>query len=262
MNDQKAKKESSADIGNNYGQNYLQWKSWGNDTFGTLDKSDARYFCSEIKRTKQIFPKQSKVLEIGFGNGSFLTYALNNGWDICGTEANNNLVDLARNLGFNVTSADDLSHFSSNTFDLIVAFDVLEHIPQDFIPEFFKETKRLLKDGGFFIARFPNGDSPFGLINQNGDITHITTIGSGKARFFAAKEHMRLVYIGGEAKPLMGVGALHFLHRVATFPVKALINIFVNAVFFPRSNIDFCSSNLTVIYQADKRTPQNIDNLY
>ena len=56
----------------------------------------------------------------------------------------------------------DLSNLKGDNYDLIVAFDVLEHIPQEDLPS-FKKVQRLLKEDGSFIARFPNCDSPFGL---------------------------------------------------------------------------------------------------
>jgi SAM-dependent methyltransferase len=130
-----------------------------------------------------------------------------------------------------------------------VAFDVLEHIPQNELPNFINEVKRILKNGGFFISRFPNGDSPFGLINQNGDTTHLTTIGSGKAYFFAAQCDMDVVFVGGEAQPLLGTSLLHFAHRLIALPIKKALHLITNLIFFPRSNISFYSTNLTMIYK-------------
>jgi hypothetical protein len=44
------------------------------------------------------------------------------------------------------------------------------------IVDFKLDVKRVLKPGGRFIARCPNGDSPFRLVNQNGDVTQVTSI--------------------------------------------------------------------------------------
>lgn len=234
-----------------YGESYLKWKAWGAE-FANLKKTEAAYFKAEIDRTDHKFPEKSKVLEIGFGNGKFLKYAREKGWDIFGTEVNEALVDAAQEAGFVANHTDNLSNFKDDTFDLIIAFDVLEHIPQDFLPIFITEIKRVLKDGGYFIARFPNGDSPLGLINQNGDVTHVTTIGSGKAHYFANKANMKVVFVGGEAQPLLGTSCFYFMHQIFTYPIKKTINLFVNLIFFPRQNVEFCSPNLTMIYQAIK----------
>lgn len=124
----------------------------------------------------------------------------------------------------------------------------MEHIPQNSLTEFINEVKRVLKVGGVFIARVPNGDSPFGLLNQNGDVTHITTIGSGKAHYFAKKCAMQVVFLGGEAQPVSGNTLLGVTHRIISLPIKKLLHIVTNLIFFPRSTISFYSSNLTLIF--------------
>ncbi len=140
------------------------------------------------------------MLEIGFGNGTFLKYAQQKEWDVYGTEINNELVGIAKESGFNVRQSKTVACFKDNTFDLVLAFDVLEHIPQDNLLDFLIEVKRVLKNGGFFIARFPNGDSPFGLKIQNGDVTHITSIGSGKVYYLGTATNMKVFFLLG-AKP-------------------------------------------------------------
>jgi SAM-dependent methyltransferase len=235
-----------------YGTDYLKWKAWHEIKFGTRTRLDAKYFAAELKKTKATFALKSKVLEIGFGTGSFLTHGKEQKWEMFGTEVNNDLVERARRRGFNVFHTGDLRTFSDSIFDLIVAFDVLEHIPQDQLGDFLDEIKRVLKSGGYFIARFPNGDSPFGLINQNGDITHVTTIGSEKAKFLAARLGVEVVYLGGEAHPLSGTSLLMFSHRLVALPIRALINLLVNLMFIPRANIAFCSANLIMILKISK----------
>ena len=249
MTRQTPQETNSEDLKDSYGDDYLKWKNWGNIEFAKLNKSESAYFTAEIKRTNQEFPKKSKVLEIGFGNGGFLKYAIEKGWDVFGTELNEVLVNVAQKHEFNVIQTDNLSSFEDDSFDLVVAFDVLEHIPQDAIPNMITEVKRILKRDGFFIARFPNGDSPFGLIYQNGDVTHITTIGSGKIYYFAAKTNMKVVFAGGAAQPLLGCSLVSFVHRIFALPIKKAINLFVNLTFFPHANMEFCASNLTMIYK-------------
>ena len=233
-----------------YDSNYLKWKNWEqSSSFGKLKKEEETYFAAELRRTNNIFSQDSKVLEIGFGNGSFLKFAKNKKWDIFGTEINENLVKVAFESGFNVRLSDNLLAYNENIFDLVVAFDVLEHIPQNDLLNFISEVKRILKKGGFFIARFPNGDSPFGLPNQNGDITHLNVIGSGKIGYLAAKCDMDVVFVGGEAQPLFGTGLLNFVHRLIALPIKKALHLVTNLIFFPGSNISFYSSNLILIYK-------------
>jgi cyclopropane fatty-acyl-phospholipid synthase-like methyltransferase len=67
------------------------------------------------------------------------------------------LVEIAKQNGFNVLQTYNLECFAENMFDLVAAFDVLEHIPQDKLLDFLTQIKRILKNDGVFIARFPNG---------------------------------------------------------------------------------------------------------
>jgi SAM-dependent methyltransferase len=245
--------------GQSYGDNYLKWKSWGGQAFGQLTKSEGSYFSAELRRSGSVPPGGASVLEIGFGNGSFLAYAKRNNWNISGTEVNSALVEVAIRHGFNAIYAEDLRAFPDNTFDLVVAFDVLEHLSQENIAAYMAEVQRILNDKGVFVARFPNGDSPFGLRAQNGDITHVTAIGSGKVRYFAAAANMELEFIGGVAQPIVGTTALGTLHAILAVPIKAVLNALINAIFFPRENVAFCSSNLTAICRANK-TPLPLNN--
>jgi 2-polyprenyl-3-methyl-5-hydroxy-6-metoxy-1,4-benzoquinol methylase len=235
------------ELGQTYGDEYLNWKTWEDSQFGKLKKTKSAYFSAEIKRANKVFSKKSTVLEIGFGNGEFLNYARENDWDICGTEANKALVEIANKYGFNAKHSEDLSLFEDSTYDLIVAFDVLEHIPQERLPNFILDISRVLKNDGVFLARFPNGDSPFGLINQNGDATHLTTLGSNKIKYFAAKANMQVIFVGGEVQPIIGTSPKTFIHRAITLPIQMLLNLFVNLIFFPHGYVEFCSSNLTII---------------
>jgi len=246
----KYKKNRISEPEHTYGEEYLNWKTWEGNQFGNLKKTKSAYFSAEIKRTTKVFSKESKVLEIGFGNGEFLKYAQDNDWEIFGTEANKALVDIANKNGFKAIHTEDLSSFEDNTFDLIVAFDVLEHIPQEILPKIILDISRVLKSDGVFISRFPNGDSPFGLINQNGDVTHLTTIGSNKIKYFAAKANMQVVFVGGEAQPIIGTSPKTFIHRAITLPIQMLLNLFVNLIFFPHDHVEFCSSNLSVILKG------------
>ena len=136
-----------------YDSSYLKWKSWDEKyQFGDLSPKQYAYYKAEIKRSCASLPKSSKVLEVGFGSGSFLSYAKRKKWDVCGTEVNKHLVETGIRSGFDVILSDNLKPFGDDTFTLVVAFDVLEHIHKDDLIQFFAEIKRVLKSGGVFIA--------------------------------------------------------------------------------------------------------------
>lgn len=229
----------------NINSNYVHWKKWSAFNFAKINSEDRRYFDSELKNFARSQSSSNHVLEIGFGNGKFLQYCLDNGWTVVGTEINPLLVEIAQENGFNAICSSDLSELSANQFDFVAAFDVLEHVPQEQIIFFLQQIHRVLKNNGSCILRFPNGDSPFGLANQNGDVTHVSTIGSEKIHYFACKTSLKLICCRGECEPLIGATFLKTIRRSISIFFKKIINLFIWFVFYKKRN--YCSDNLIVI---------------
>ncbi len=233
-----------------YRQEYLDWKGWTAAGFARLTAGARRYFDAELRRTNLPLGAPLGVLEIGFGNGEFLAYARTRGWQIAGTELNPELVELARANGFHAICAGSLGEFPDAGFDIVVAFDVLEHIPQASMLEFLHDVVRVLKPGGIFLARFPNGDSPFGLLTQNGDVTHVSVIGSGKVEYFAKELRATIVFVGGEAEPVLVGNYRKSLYRLFAIPVRRFLNSAIRAIFFPSLRVAFCSANMVVVLRT------------
>lgn len=236
-----------------YGEQYLRWKGWDPGAFARLDSRQAADFRAMLRKTASNLPAESPVLEIGFGNGIFLEYGRRQRWTMQGTEANAGLVERARREGFASTQCETLSGFTGEQFGLVAAFDVVEHIALADLPGFLGEVRRVLRPGGVFLARFPNGDSPFGRHIQNGDITHQTCIGSIRARYLATQAGFEVTYLGMEPQALLA-GPAHTPHRLFAVPVKRLMNAFLNLVFSPRDPLPFCSPNLVMALRKPDRT--------
>lgn len=109
-----------------------------------------------------------RILEIGFGDGGFLDWAASAGHEVVGFEIRPVAVDAARSRGHEayVGSAEIAP------VDLIVALDVLEHLSDKQLLDFFASADRHLLPEGRIVARFPNGSSPFFGPFQYGDRTH------------------------------------------------------------------------------------------
>jgi 2-polyprenyl-3-methyl-5-hydroxy-6-metoxy-1,4-benzoquinol methylase len=163
--------EPAADSANLYG-GYSQWKQWDGD-FQASDR-DARYFAAEFSG---IALSAKRVLEIGFGNGSFLAWAKAQGALVAGTEIDEAMLSRAREKGFvALPPALDALAAGTQRFDIVVAFDVFEHWEIQTLIANLRHITSLLDAGGIVLARFPNGHSPFGRVHQHGDITHKTTL--------------------------------------------------------------------------------------
>jgi SAM-dependent methyltransferase len=229
-----------------YDDGYVEWKQWEDGSFAVVSTREACDFAANVRKAGRPVPAGSRVLEIGFGNGVFLGFGRSRGWQMHGTELNPALVERARQNGFAATRTETLAPFRAGEFDMVAAFDVMEHIPLDALPHFLDGVQRVLRPGGLYIARFPNGDSPFGRHLQNGDITHRTAIGSIRARYLATQAGLETVYVGHEVRALWA-GMAHTPHRLFAVPMLKLMNGFLNFLISPRDPLPFCSPNLVLI---------------
>ena len=171
--------------------NYAAWKQW-EGTFAPTDR-ESRYFVAEFRG---IPLRGKRVLEIGFGNGSFLAWAKGEGADVAGIEINAEMREAARRHGFETFDV-SLAGLAARgaRYDLVVAFDVLEHWDTSELVENFRAIRALLVDGGLFLSRFPNGQSPFGRVFQHGDFSHRSTLSTYKIEYLAGVTGMEIVRI-------------------------------------------------------------------
>lgn len=212
-----------------YDANYLEWKNWGEENFAQLSLQDRLYFEKEVFSRCQL-PQNASLLEIGYGKGSLLGLAKEKGLTPYGTEINPELIRIAQNKGFKVSSSVD--QLPKNHFDVAVAFDLIEHIPQNEIEKLLASIRDALKPGGTLVLRFPNGDSPFGRIFQHGDVTHLTTLGRYKIEYFAKLVGLKLEFIGNPARVYPDSGVLKSLKRFVGYALKAFIEKTLGKLYF------------------------------
>lgn len=181
-----------------YDSQYAYWKGWEEADFGRYDPDIVRYYDAEVFARRA--PTGLRFLEIGFGNGAMLAYARDRGCQVCGVELNPELVQRAKTAGFDVF--DNISKIDDGQkFDVIVAFDVLEHLEQGEIAGFLRSVSNFIAADGLFILRFPNADSPLSGAYQHGDISHITQIGGEKLRYYCRLADLNIDYLGRPATP-------------------------------------------------------------
>jgi 2-polyprenyl-3-methyl-5-hydroxy-6-metoxy-1,4-benzoquinol methylase len=171
---------------------YADWKNWRGE-FAPSDR-EARYFAAELA---DIPLAGKRVLEIGFGNGSFLAWAKSLGAEVVGTEIDAVMIEHARARGFDARPASLEALAAANErFDLVVAFDVLEHWDKPTLVASLTQLAGLLHSGGQVLARFPNGQSPFGRVHQYGDLTHRTVLSASSILQLANMTDFVVVRVG------------------------------------------------------------------
>jgi 2-polyprenyl-3-methyl-5-hydroxy-6-metoxy-1,4-benzoquinol methylase len=162
--------------------NYVAWKGWQPDL--PIPLHTIAYYEAEIP--DYLRRPRTRLLEIGFGSGTFLDWARSQDLEVTGLEIIQPLVEQAASRGHRVFNYDLSSKedqpppFSNDLFDGIIAFDVFEHLDTDSIAYSLKRLSPHLSESGIILLRFPNGDSPFSLHFQNGDYTHKTWLNRSK----------------------------------------------------------------------------------
>jgi SAM-dependent methyltransferase len=215
-------------------QDYENWKDWKKVTFGSFTPIDIAYFTAELKRTGIDLNKPVRLYEIGFGNGAFAGYAQSLGYQYSGSEVNQALIERARNFGLPVYEhgiKQVIDSAGPDTYDAIVAFDVLEHLELAEIKNFLIDARVLLKEGGTVLARLPSGDSPFGRAIFHGDITHKTTLGSSAVRQLAQQTGYEVIDIGPPKLPILGVGFIRGIRRSVIRLAQSIASKLINLVF-------------------------------
>ena len=76
-----------------YNGNYYRWKSWKTEEFGSISEFEFGYYNKLFKRFSLNTKKNFSILEIGFGNGSFLEFSRKNKFNVEGIEVNKILLN-------------------------------------------------------------------------------------------------------------------------------------------------------------------------
>jgi 2-polyprenyl-3-methyl-5-hydroxy-6-metoxy-1,4-benzoquinol methylase len=103
-------------------------------------------------------PTSNRLLDVGCGNGQFLTVAQSAGWKCHGVDFDPKAVERAKGYGCQVALGSlEQQLFPGDFFDAITLSHVIEHIhrPKDLL----KECVRVLKPGGTLWVATPNAAS-------------------------------------------------------------------------------------------------------
>ena len=128
----------------------------------------------------KFFPadKSVKILDLGCSYGLFLNTCKRCGYsNYEGIDLDNEAVGYAsKEMDLkNIFQGDIFNFLDSrphNTYDIITAFNILEHIKKERVVDLLKLIFGKLKPGGRIFIEVPNGDSPIGIHTFYSDLTH------------------------------------------------------------------------------------------
>ena len=112
-----------------------------------------------LRLVRRYFNQPGRVLDVGCATGSFLAALRDAGWQTEGVEFSAYAADYARQRhGLEVTTGELADgRFPDGRFDLVIFWDVLEHIRQP--RQTLQEAARIAKPGGALLLTLPNPDS-------------------------------------------------------------------------------------------------------
>lgn len=126
---------------------FQSWQSWSKKLIAWLLRYQMR-----IPPPRQ---GQRRVLDVGCGNGTYLLWLRELGWECYGNEIDTGAVIEARQAGLDVFHGDlQQAGYPVESFDIINFSSVLDHTADPLGN--LREAFRLLKPGGEIIAHCPN----------------------------------------------------------------------------------------------------------
>lgn len=227
---------------------YIEWKDWGAGDFGCCGADQQVYYLQELRASGIGSVRGLRVGELGYGNGPFAGWVKKAGGSWVGREAIPELQQRAIDAGFDVIAPDvALSRlWGPDSLDLIVAFDVIEHLEVGAIRSFLDEARKALRPSGLLILRLPSGDSPFSSAIYRGDLTHRTLLGSSAVRQLAGEIGLEVSQIRSPVLPMSGHGVIRVVRRAAVRAAQALVFGFVRTVLMGNASA-IVSPNMIVV---------------
>jgi 2-polyprenyl-3-methyl-5-hydroxy-6-metoxy-1,4-benzoquinol methylase len=120
--------------------------------------------------------RKAAILDVGCGQGQLIRLIERDGFaNVSGIDLSAEQVALARKLGTERVVERDLFELAAaepGTYDVVIAIDVVEHFDRADVQRAFQAFSDLLKPGGRFILRTPNGVSPYAGRILFSDLTH------------------------------------------------------------------------------------------
>ncbi|MDJ0849933.1 MAG: class I SAM-dependent methyltransferase [Myxococcota bacterium] len=194
--------------------------------------------------------RQLEGIDVGCGFGALVHSAREAGYaNFCGVDISAEQVDTARRLGIaGVTQGDAIETLASlppASKDLVVSFDVLEHLHKDEVLSFVDAVLAVLRPGGRWLITVPNGCSPFFGRIRYGDFTHELAFTAGSLSQVLTSSGFGRVDCY-EVGPMRG-GARRTARWLVWKAIRALLGVYLAAESGERGRGVILTQNLLAV---------------
>jgi len=134
-----------------YGQGKRKFRSW-------IEVPRLFFAQQRVCRLQRFIPRHGRALDIGCGQGTFLTLLRKKGWEVSGTELSGKQAGRAIEAGLSVSIGDvQERQFPAGSLDLITLWQVIEHLHEPGM--LIGRIRPMLKKRGIVAISTPNIDS-------------------------------------------------------------------------------------------------------
>ncbi|WP_323753988.1 class I SAM-dependent methyltransferase [Marinobacter sp.] len=145
-------------LNNRFNMNLKPSTGWGYTLFTLIEPWRLKLDYYNRHLTPRNVGKPGKLLDIGCGNGAFLSRAAEMGWQAKGCEIDPKAVSACHSIGLDVLEGDAFCpELKEQSFDVITMSHVIEHVHDQ--QALLQRTYDLLRPGGWLWLATPNPQS-------------------------------------------------------------------------------------------------------
>lgn len=170
--------------------------------------------------------RDARIVDLGCGTGLLLHLARDHGYtdlqgfDIAAEQLAPGRADIDR-----ADAQSALASLADASVDLLISFDLLEHLEREALPSITDEARRVLRSGGVWLIHAPNGVSPFAGRVRYGDLTHRQAFTPQALRHWLESSGFTNVECVEEAPIVHGLKSA--LRRLAWTGVRAIYRLLI-----------------------------------
>jgi O-antigen chain-terminating methyltransferase len=177
---------------------YLSFENHFRGPQDVIEKIQAQYLPDLQKAVQN--SKGEYLLDVGCGRGEFLKLMAANKIPAKGVDITKSMIETCHGKGLDAVHGDTLQYLNTLKDDCLIgmtAFQVVEHVPTDYLVRMIKTAFRKIAPGGVLILETVNSDSLNSLRNFYLDLTHRNPIPPATLKFvaeYAGFKDVRLHY--------------------------------------------------------------------